>query len=123
MTVGGASRSFTEIAMDGFGPRTRPHVVSFRSIFVTAREGPTDDARRLSICVRKTSVYQTGTAGFPTPSEWLIRAADARQLADTMTDEGSRQTLLIIAVGYEKMAKHAALLRELNLPTDQGDVR
>ena len=58
-------------------------------------------------------------AGIPSSAEWLIKAADARQLADTMNDAGARQTMLMFAAGYEKMARHAALMRDLKLPVDQ----
>ena len=75
----------------------------------------------MRFCIVNSGEYHTDMAGFPTPADWLIRAADARQLADTMTDQGSRQTLLMIALGYEKMARHAALLRDLKLPIDEGD--
>lgn len=59
-------------------------------------------------------------AGVPSQAEWLLRAEDARQLADTMNDAGARHTMLVIAAGYEKMARHAALLQNLNLPTDKS---
>ena len=58
----------------------------------------------------------------PTPTEWLTKAADTRQLADTMTDAGACRTLLMIAASYEDMARRASLMRSLNLPLEQdGD--
>ncbi|HLY88872.1 MAG TPA: hypothetical protein VKQ27_07805 [Acetobacteraceae bacterium] len=46
-----------------------------------------------------------------------MRAEDARQLADTMVDAGARHTMLLIAAGYEKMARRAALMHHMDLPT------
>lgn len=57
----------------------------------------------------------------PTPSEWLVRAEDARQLADSLHDVGARHTMLMIAAGYEKMARHAALMANMNLPMETGE--
>jgi len=56
----------------------------------------------------------------PTASEWLVRAEEARQLADILRDVGARYTMLTIASGYEKMARHAALLGDTNLPMETG---
>ena len=62
-----------------------------------------------------------GMAGHLTPAEWLLRAEDARQLADTMVDAGARHTMLLIAAGYEKMARRAALMLHVDLPTGTSD--
>ena len=64
-----------------------------------------------------TDGYQNSMAGHLTPAEWLLRAEDARQLADTMVDAGARHTLLLIAAGYDKMARRAALMQHVDLPT------
>ncbi len=60
-------------------------------------------------------------ADLPSAAEWLLKAEDARQLADTMTDAGARNTMLLIAAGYEKMARHAALMQRMNLPTEKSE--
>ena len=41
------------------------------------------------------------------PAHWRGRAEEARPLADEMSDEVSRQMMLQIAEGYERLAKHA----------------
>ena len=41
------------------------------------------------------------------PAHWRERAREARTLADEMKDEVSRQMMLEIAAGYQRLAKHA----------------
>jgi hypothetical protein len=55
-----------------------------------------------------------------TAAEWLRKAADTRQLAETMIDPGACRTLLLIAAAYEKMARYAESLQKLKLPTGSG---
>ena len=38
-----------------------------------------------------------------------------------MVDAGARHTMLLIAAGYEKMARRAALMQQVDLPTAKGD--
>jgi hypothetical protein len=57
-----------------------------------------------------------------TPAHWLLLAAEARALADELTDEQARRTMLLIARGYDALAEHAARVRLLNLPMDAGNV-
>jgi len=52
----------------------------------------------------------------PTPTEWLLKASEAQAIARTLRDLNARQTMLNIAAGYEKMARHAALKSDLNVP-------
>jgi hypothetical protein len=56
-----------------------------------------------------------------TPGEWLSKAAEARLLADALNDPGARQSMLLIAAGYVKMAGHAAALQDARSPVDGGD--
>ena len=56
-----------------------------------------------------------------TAAHWLIRAEDARTLADEMRDLEARRTMLAIAVGYEKLARHAASLSDIGLPLAGDD--
>jgi len=42
-----------------------------------------------------------------TPTEWMVRATEARSLAEKMRDADARSTMLAIAVGYEKLARRA----------------
>jgi hypothetical protein len=57
-----------------------------------------------------------------TPAHWLALAAEAQALAEELTDERARRTMMLIARGYEVLAEHAARVRLLNLPVDMGDV-
>jgi len=41
------------------------------------------------------------------PAHWRVRAEEARTLADEMSDEVSREMMLQIAEGCERLAKHA----------------
>ena len=59
--------------------------------------------------------------GLPaTPGHWLVLAADARALAEQMTDARSKRQMLLIARGYEKLAEHAARFERMLLPVDQA---
>jgi len=59
--------------------------------------------------------------GLPaTPGHWLVLAADARALAEQMTDARSKRQMLLIARGYEKLAEHAARFERMHLPVDQA---
>ena len=57
-----------------------------------------------------------------TPGYWLVQAADAKALADEMHDSKAKQTMMLIARGYEKLAEHAARIARLNLPIEQPKV-
>jgi hypothetical protein len=41
------------------------------------------------------------------PKHWYIRADETRSLAEPMTDTASRQAMLGVAAGYDRMAKRA----------------
>ena len=43
------------------------------------------------------------------PEHWRNRAEQARTLANQMTDEVSKQTMLRIAADYDRLAERAAL--------------
>ena len=63
-----------------------------------------------------------GMPGLPaTPGHWLILAADARALAEQMTDARSQRQMLLVARGYEKLAEHAARFERMNLPIDRAN--
>ena len=45
-------------------------------------------------------------------AHWLLRAEEARAMADRMHDPATRRTMLSIAASYEKLAAYAALAGE-----------
>ena len=47
-----------------------------------------------------------------TTAEWLRRAADAWSEADTTQDQEARRVRVVLAEGFERLAKHAAFLAE-----------
>ena len=50
------------------------------------------------------------------PAYWRARAEEARQYAETFTDDGARQSMLGVAETYERLAKlaeKAALVRDV----------
>ena len=57
-----------------------------------------------------------------TAIHWLMRAADARTLAEEEADSEAKKSVLAIAVGYEKLAQHAASIAEIGLPLDGPDL-
>lgn len=57
-----------------------------------------------------------------TAVHWLVRAADVRMLAEEETDPQARQSVLAIAIGYEKLAQHAASLADIGLRGDGPDL-
>jgi hypothetical protein len=57
----------------------------------------------------------------PTTGDWLVRAEEARALASQLVDSGARQTMLEIAEGYEKLARHAAQRAKKSPTGDQTD--
>jgi hypothetical protein len=47
-----------------------------------------------------------------TSLEWLQHAADAQAMADRVTDPSVRRSMLIIAHGYEVLAKHSERMQQ-----------
>ena len=41
------------------------------------------------------------------PQHWLLRAAEARAMAESLTDPEAKQLMLNVAADYEKLAKRA----------------
>lgn len=56
---------------------------------------------------------------FPTAADWLARADEARALAQRLVEPSARATMLGIAEGYEKLARHAALWAQKGLTLDE----
>ena len=56
-----------------------------------------------------------------TAAEWLARADEARELAQHLSDTAAKETMLGIADGYERLARHAALWAANGLVPDQPD--
>jgi hypothetical protein len=52
---------------------------------------------------------------------WLVRAEDARSLAEETYDPDARRIMMGIASGYEKLAQLAATLADSGLPVEQVD--
>jgi hypothetical protein len=44
---------------------------------------------------------------YGTPEHWLIRAKEAREMAQDIVDPAARKAMLTIAENYEKIAKRA----------------
>ncbi len=55
-----------------------------------------------------------------TTADWLRRAADAWSEADTTQDPEARRVKVILAEGYERLAKHAAYLADHDAHTAPG---
>ena len=53
------------------------------------------------------------------PGYWLVQAADAKALAEELHDPKAKQTMMLIARGYEKLADYAARLARLDLPSEK----
>ena len=49
-------------------------------------------------------------SGSPSESDWVAVAAQSRATADSMQDPILREAMLMIAIGYERMAEYAATL-------------
>ena len=48
--------------------------------------------------------------------QWLVRAEEARIDAAARHDPQARRMMLLMAVGYERLAEYAASLERLDLP-------
>jgi hypothetical protein len=58
-----------------------------------------------------------------TAEHWLTLAEDARNLADRMHGPEAKQTLLTVALGYERLARHAARIENTSLPVKDGETK
>lgn len=54
-------------------------------------------------------------------ANWHKLANEARAIAAGMTDRASRQTMLDIAAGYERLARHAAVMSGTEIPTGKDE--
>ena len=57
-----------------------------------------------------------------TAMQLLVRADDARQDADAVSDPQAKRMMLAMAAGYERLAVHAMALERSGLP-HEGDAR
>jgi hypothetical protein len=55
-----------------------------------------------------------------TTADWLRRAADAWSEADTTQDQEARRVKVILAEGYERLARHAAYLADYDVQAARG---
>jgi|SRR5690242_5407421 len=58
-----------------------------------------------------------------TSAEWTARATEARSLAEKMRDADARSTMLVIAAGYEKLARRAEVAKAEASATSIGIYR
>jgi hypothetical protein len=66
--------------------------------------------------------HQLGVMPVPlTAAQWLIRAEDARLEAEAMTDPEAKRAMLMMAVGYEKLAEEQSGLPHEAARTDFTD--
>jgi hypothetical protein len=72
-------------------------------------------------CLQKAVQYLSAMSGTPTAAHWLIRAEDTRFEAEQMHDSEAKRMMLGIAAGYEKLARHAALLASKKFPTEESE--
>ena len=56
-------------------------------------------------------------------AHWLNLAEDATNLADRMRDPEAKQTMLAIAWGYDKLARHVALFADTYLSVKDGETK
>jgi hypothetical protein len=56
-----------------------------------------------------------------TAAHWLILAEDARDTAAQIRDLTAKRMMLAIAAGYDKLARHAALLASTKIPTEESE--
>jgi hypothetical protein len=56
----------------------------------------------------------------PTAMQWLFRAEEAKNLAEVLNDPKAKQSMLRIALGYERLAEYAVSVEQSRLPRDGG---
>jgi hypothetical protein len=61
------------------------------------------------MAVRANACFHAYCPAFKDPEHWRRRAEEARALAEQMSDEWSKQTMLKIADDYDKLAVRAAI--------------
>jgi hypothetical protein len=52
----------------------------------------------------------------PTVMQWLFQAEEAKNLAEVLNDPEAKQSMLRIALWYERLAEHAASVEKSGLP-------
>jgi len=75
------------------------------------------------LCKQEESGYSIAMATPTTPEEWFARAAEVRAIAASLHDPGAIRTMLNIASGYERMARHTASGAEQNATQHNGPDR
>ena len=58
-----------------------------------------------------------------TAAKWVILADNARELADRVHDPEARRMLLTVALGYVRLARHAAKFADTSLPVKGDETR
>jgi hypothetical protein len=58
-----------------------------------------------------------------TAAKWVILADNARELADRVHDPEARRMLLTVALGYVRLARHAARFADTRLHEEDGETK
>jgi hypothetical protein len=72
-------------------------------------------------CFPNTTAYLMVMSSRMASVHWLLRAEDARSLAEEAYAADARGIMMRIASGYEKLAQQAASLADSGLPIEQID--
>ncbi len=51
-------------------------------------------------------------------AHWLLRAAEAKQIADQLHDADAKRTMMLVASGYERFAAYYDALHSLKVPME-----
>jgi hypothetical protein len=57
-------------------------------------------------------------SGIHTAAHWLVLAEDSKATAEQLHDPSAKRMMLTIAAGYDRLARHAALLASTRIPTE-----
>jgi hypothetical protein len=55
-----------------------------------------------------------------TTAHWLMRAAEAQQLADEQESPQAKRTMALVATGYERLAAFHKFLHQIDVPMENS---